>query len=270
MARHRFEEIVRYLHFSSNDDPDARRVKTWKIKPVEDAINDSFSRGMTVGPRIAFDEGMIPMRSRFNPMRQYLKAKPHPWGTKCYLTCDSATGYCYRAEIYQGREQSDRRDLLQSENAVVRNIDIVLQGQRNRLIITDRFYTSVLLSSMLLDRGLFHVGTIRTDRLGFCAGIVYKKKESRGHRGSYRIAQSRVFSNMVAVTWMDNKPVYFLATGCSTALTTVGRRDGARVEQIPPPQLVRDYNEGMGGADMHDQKRLQRFSIQRAIVVGLT
>ncbi|KAJ8564209.1 hypothetical protein ON010_g7135 [Phytophthora cinnamomi] len=133
MARHRFEEIVRYLHFSSNDDPDARRVKTWKIKPVEDAINNSFSRGMTVGPRIAFDEGMIPMRSRFNPMRQYLKAKPHLWGTKCHLTCDSATGYCYRAEIYQGREQSDRGN----------GIDLSLQTAFTQVFSTPRCFLTV-------------------------------------------------------------------------------------------------------------------------------
>ncbi|RAW28399.1 hypothetical protein PC110_g15225 [Phytophthora cactorum] len=108
MARRRFEEIVRHLHFSRNDDLNARRAKTWKIKPVADAIDESFITGMTAGPRLSFDEGMIPMRSRFNPMRQYLKAKPHPWGIKCYLTCDSETGYCYRVEIYQGRDANDR------------------------------------------------------------------------------------------------------------------------------------------------------------------
>lgn len=120
--------------------------------------------------------------------------------------------------------------MLLSENAVLRNIDSVLQGQRNRLIITDRFYTSVQLSAMLLDRGLYHVGTICADQLGFCTRIVYKKKEPRGPRGSYRLVRSHVFLDMVAINWMDNKPVYFLTTGCSTALTTVGRRNGAHID----------------------------------------
>ncbi|GMF43225.1 unnamed protein product [Phytophthora fragariaefolia] len=72
---------------------------------------------------------------------------------------------------------------------------------------------------------------------------------------------------MTAMAWIDTKPVYFLPTGCSTALTTVGRRDGANIQQVSAPQLVRDYNEGMGVADTHDQKRLQRFSIQQAVRV---
>lgn len=82
---------------------------TWKIQRVADYINVSFVKGVTVGPRVAFGEGMVPMRSRFNPMKQYLKAKPHPWGTKSYLTCDSDTGYCYRAETYQGRVHGDKK-----------------------------------------------------------------------------------------------------------------------------------------------------------------
>ncbi|ETO69761.1 hypothetical protein F444_13716, partial [Phytophthora nicotianae P1976] len=98
---------------------------------------------MTVGHRIAFDEGMIPMRSKYNPMRQYLRGKPHPWGTKCFLKCDADSGYCYRAEIYQGRLNSDSADLNQGPNAVLRNIEEVLDGlPKRRLIITNRFYSS--------------------------------------------------------------------------------------------------------------------------------
>ncbi|KAG3077051.1 hypothetical protein PI124_g17976 [Phytophthora idaei] len=76
MARRRFEVSVRYLHFRSNDDPDVCRVKPWKIKPVADDIEECFNAGMTVRPRLPFDEGVVPMRSRFNAMRQYLKATP--------------------------------------------------------------------------------------------------------------------------------------------------------------------------------------------------
>ncbi|POM81521.1 Hsp70-like protein [Phytophthora palmivora] len=56
MPRHRFEEIIRYLHFSDNDAAGARNIETWKIQTVADAINSSFATGMTVGPRLAFDE----------------------------------------------------------------------------------------------------------------------------------------------------------------------------------------------------------------------
>ncbi|POM69192.1 Hypothetical protein PHPALM_14553 [Phytophthora palmivora] len=35
-------------------------------------------------------------------------------------------------------------------------------------------------SSLLLNHLLFHVGTVRTDRLGFYSRIIYKKNEGKG------------------------------------------------------------------------------------------
>ncbi|GMF31839.1 unnamed protein product [Phytophthora lilii] len=86
-------------------------------------------------------------------------------------------------------------------------------------------------------------------------------------RGTYRIAQSRQHSNLVAVAWMDRKPVHMIATGCATTPATVLRREkGSMVRQnVPWPQLIADYHSGMGGADQHDQLRLQRYSIQRCV-----
>ncbi|GMF15187.1 unnamed protein product [Phytophthora fragariaefolia] len=81
-------------------------------------------------------------------------------------------------------------------------------------------------------------------------------------RGSNRIARSKAEPGMIAVSWMDNRPVHFIATGCSTRPATLARGAGADVVDVPAPQLVKDYQDGMGGADLHDQLRLQRYSIQ--------
>lgn len=178
-----------------------------------------------------------------------------------------------RAEIYQGRLTSDSADLNQGPNAVIRNLDAVLDGlPKKRLVITDRFYSSVLLSSILLQRGLYHVGTIQTNRRGYCNTIPYKqaKRPKKMKRGLYRIAQSKVEPSMVAVSWMDNRPVHFIATGCGTGVVSLVRRAGADTVDVPAPQLVKDYQEGMGGADIHDQLRLQRYSIQVLPFVSYT
>lgn len=65
---------------------------------------------------------------------------------------------------------------------------------------------------------------------------------------------------------MDSKPVNFLATGCATTLSAVNRRekDGS-ITRVDCPKLVEDYHKGMGGVDVHNQRRLLRYSLQKAV-----
>ena len=153
--------------------------------------------------------------------------------------------------------------------AVVRNITHVLRGQRaQRLIVTDNYYTSVALSLKLLQMGLYHVGTVRTNRLGWCKEITYgqKTRPKSIARGTYRLAQAKEHPELIAISWMDSRPVNFFTTGCSTAATDVSRREkNGSVTKVPCPQLVRDYHTGMGGVDVHDQLRLQRYSVQKCV-----
>ncbi|DAZ96810.1 TPA: hypothetical protein N0F65_007071 [Lagenidium giganteum] len=202
---------------------------------------------------------MIPNRSRYNPMKVYMKDKPNKWGTNCYTTCCAQTAYC-------ASSKPDQPQAHAGPTAVVRNVSKVLSGQpMKRLVVTDNFYSSVALSIKLLNMGLYHVGIVRVNRLGWCKEVSYTQKTRPRNvvRGSYRIARNIQHPELVALSWMDSRPVNFLATGCSTKLTQVRRRerDGSRTD-VPCPQLVVQYHRGIGGVDVHDQLRLQRYSVQ--------
>ncbi|KAE9054025.1 hypothetical protein PF006_g33373 [Phytophthora fragariae] len=43
-----------------------------------------------------YDEATLPSRSRFNPMRQFNKDKPHKWGTNVFVAACAKTAYCLR------------------------------------------------------------------------------------------------------------------------------------------------------------------------------
>lgn len=62
---------------------------------------------------------------------------------------------------------------------------------------------------------------------------------------------------MTAVSWVDSKPVHFLRIGAAVCASSVDRRNGAQVETVPCPKVVRDYHVLMGWVDRHDQLRLQ-------------
>ncbi|OWZ05992.1 LOW QUALITY PROTEIN: hypothetical protein PHMEG_00021815 [Phytophthora megakarya] len=266
MKRGRFEAIMQFLHFNDNSESGAHLDKAWKERPT-------FRRGYR--KVISFDEGMMPNRSKYNPVRVFMPDKPSKYGTKFYMTCCAETAYCSRVEIYCGAEKQTKKKKTTPEvtlsvgpKAVVRNITKALFGQPpKRLIVTDSFYSTVALSLKLLKMKLYHVGTTRIDRLGWCPiQFTQSKRPKRMARGTYRIAQCRDHPELVALSWMDSKPVNMIATGCSTQVSSVERteKDGSR-SVVPCPQLVVDYGKGMGGVDVHDQLRLQRYSIQKCI-----
>ncbi|POM65763.1 Hypothetical protein PHPALM_18475, partial [Phytophthora palmivora] len=106
------------------------------------------------------------------------------------------------------------------------------------LVVVDRFYSSVLLAIELLSMGVYVLGTIMADRLGYDKRV----KESRKTRptsiprGTFLFSRSVDIPTMVAFHWWDRKPVQYLS--------------------------VNDYQRWMGGVDVHDQLRLQSFSLQ--------
>ncbi|POM79255.1 LOW QUALITY PROTEIN: Hypothetical protein PHPALM_3124 [Phytophthora palmivora] len=269
LSRDRFHDIARYLHFNDNAKQSDSGDRAFKIRPVIQALQKTFFRGFRIGARISFDEGngadAPPPESDEAVHAQ--QAKQVGYKILYDLLRRDCVLLKVRLDIYCGKANADEDAVAQ--RAVVKNLIQVLRGQpAQRLICTDNFYTSIPLSHKLLGMGHSHVGTIRKDRKGWCLGIEFsqKRRHKRMPRGTYKMAMWQDHPECVGLTWMDNKPVRFLATGCSTRLTKVTRRerDGSLFE-VPCPQLVRDYHETMGGEDTHDQLRLQRYSIQRSI-----
>jgi hypothetical protein len=297
MTRKRFKDIVRFLHFNDNSDDRRMYDRAWKVRPVLQVVEKTFRRGFVLGKRISFDEGMVGSRHQYNPMRIYMKDKPTKWGTKFYMTCCADTAYCsrwvvlccaiqhrqiapfdelmrcavlYSIEIYRGSNGPEDHAIART---VLRNVMKAFgpsrhDSSRKRLIVTDNYYTSVSLSDELYKRGFYHVGTTRTNRLGWpkTFSFKFKSRPRSVQRGAYRIAQNKSIPHLLAVSWCDARTVNFLASGCSTEPTVLQRKekDGTRVN-VGCPQLVADYTTGMAGVDQHDQLRLHRYSIQKSV-----
>ncbi|POM69866.1 Hypothetical protein PHPALM_13809 [Phytophthora palmivora] len=267
MTRDRFTTILRYLHFQNSSAEVPTTDRAWKVRPILQTLQRTFRRGYRLGERISFDEGTIPNRSKFNPVRVYNKDKPHKYGTKVYMTCCAESGYCSRIEVYMGASDEakhaktpvERKTAAKgvAQKAMIRNITKALNGQPGkRLIVADNFYSSCALALELLEKGYYYVGTHRNDRLGWPSGFAFtqKKRPVSMPRGTYRIAQCKDHPNLVAVSWMYSKTVNLIATGCATTPTTVTRKEKGCAESrvVPCPKLLADYHSGMGGVDRHD------------------
>ena len=180
---------------------------------------------------------------------------------------------CCRFEIYFGKKQHDAEqpsfDNKTGAAAVVRNLGKVVtdDDMRNgfRVVTIDRYYSGVPLLIQLLSMRIYAVGTVMTNRLGYCKEVINKQKKRKATdvRGSFKMARCIDIPSVLAVSWMDNKPVHFLSSGASACKTSVTRRGrNNELEDVSCPSVVRDYHRFMGGVDVHDQLRLQSYSLQ--------
>ncbi|OWZ10109.1 hypothetical protein PHMEG_00017089 [Phytophthora megakarya] len=150
-----------------------------------------------------------------------------------------------------------------------------------RLVVMDRFYSSVPLSMQLLTMGFYSIDTVRTDRKGLRTKLIPKKKKGDKknppkipknrprniEQGTFIVAEALPVSGMRVMRWWDTRAVHMLSTGGSVQQDRIVRRDTLTGEQheVACPRIIKDYQTYMGGVDVHDQLRLQRYSLQLCI-----
>ncbi|POM60153.1 hypothetical protein PHPALM_31025 [Phytophthora palmivora] len=204
-----------------------------------------------------------------------MKDKPHKWGAKLFMLNCSSTAYCIRFEPYLGKNSiiqgQEMLDAKTGPVAVARNLHHVFGDrttQRMRLVVMDRYYTSVPLALHLLSRGFYSIGTVVTRRLGLSKYVIEKKKKRpiNIERGTFTFAESTKVADLKMLHWWDNRPVHMLCTGGSIEMDRVVRREktGEQAE-VACPRVLKDYQTYMGGVDVHDQLRLQSCAVQEIL-----
>ncbi|KAJ8528668.1 hypothetical protein ON010_g14661 [Phytophthora cinnamomi] len=252
MARNRCTDIIRDLHIVNNEAP-RTRDKLWKLRPVVDKLQQQFLAGWSLPAVFSFDEAVLPATSSRNTTRMFMPDEPH----------------CF--EIYAGKRRSGDDDTKFDHKtgaiAVVRNLNIILGPDRLpwHAVVIDRYYSSVLLAIELLKMQVYVIGTVMTNRLGYDAMVKNKRQVRPASipRGTFTFSRSVAVPTMVAFHWWDRKPVHYLCTGAVMAESSIGRNvKQVGAVTVPCPAPVTDYQRWMGGVDVHDQLRLQSYSLQ--------
>ncbi|KAI4464225.1 transposase is4 [Holotrichia oblita] len=120
MARDRFFKLRKHLHFVNvHERPPENTDRLWKVRPLYDVLRNRMSE-LTLETALCVDEQMIPFKGRLN-IKQYVKAKPNPWGFKLFALCGTS-GIMYDFVIYQGSTTElnpDQQDVFGLGAAVV-------------------------------------------------------------------------------------------------------------------------------------------------------
>ena len=151
MSRDRFKFIGSILHFVDNQE--ITSDKFFKVQPLIDVFNSTFTSAFELGTHISFDEATIKATGKRVPGKMFNPMKPHKWGIKLFMTCCGETGYCYKFEVYKGKKDrnGDPTTLATGPAALIRNMKEFAHSKR--IVYCDRFYTSIAAFIQLLFLG---------------------------------------------------------------------------------------------------------------------
>ena len=144
-------------------------------------------------------------------------------------------------------------DSLGSENVgvthavVMKLVDPI--KDRGHHVYMDNFYTSPQVFADLRANGFGACGTLRLNRRGLPPAI--HQKVRKGEKATIRLDTS-----MLAIKWMDKRPVTVLTTIHDDSVITVERRSRhavGGVEEVEKPVAIAQYTKYMGGVDTADQ-----------------
>ncbi|KAK4320484.1 hypothetical protein Pmani_008650 [Petrolisthes manimaculis] len=265
MPRDRFFKLRSNLKVVDDNrvqEEERKRDRLWKVRPLLEEIRHRCNE-LPKPAKVSIDESMIPFRGHVS-VRQHVPGKPFPDGLKMFVLA-SPSGMVLDFEIYQTKDslmsvidqlgvKPDRNTITVGEAAVLRFVRSVENGTS---IFFDRYFTSANLLCDLYERGLRGTGTIKKNMVPKEAKAKLKSEPTLRKQG--RGASDCLVRNdgKVAITaWYDKKLVLMGSNEFSVNDEDECQR-WCKAERthvpVKRPRVVREYNDAMGGVDLHDQ-----------------
>lgn len=254
MARDRFFQLRNNFHMIDNSSiPADNTDRLVKVRPIYDAIRKRCLE-LELEQTLSVDEQIVPFRGRLG-IKQYVKGKPEPWGIKIFMICGKS-GLVYDFIIYQGSTTNlDKSDVVTygQSAAVVHKLSQRIANPGHYLFF-DNYFSNYLLLRHLRQRQIYAGGTIRLSRFG-SPPLITDKEGAKKARG-YAEEATNDEKDVIIVKWMDNKGIVLASNFVGIGETDKAQRWNKVTKkyiEVTRPELVRLYNQGMGGVDKADQ-----------------
>lgn len=254
-SRNRYIEIKRNLHFNDNLElpNEENPKKTYKVQPLFDMFNKNYIKFGVFSKNLSIDEQMVRYYGH-HYLKQFIRGKPIRFGFKQWLICCGQTGYCFNADLYEGKKKNTHAIEVSSVGSTVVTQKIsVCQTPQNHVFYFDNFFTSFDLMTNLTGRNICATGTVRSNRMNYCPVKTDKdmNKEERAAFDCRFDENNKIF----AVVWKDNNIVKVLSNHeALEPQQSVSRWSRERKEKVKvcQPKCIASYNKWMGGVDRMD------------------
>jgi len=136
-----------------------------KINLYLEKLAKNFQKYYDLGENITIDESLVKFKGR-NSMKFYIPMKPHKYGFKIHLLCDSDTHFLYNMLFDPGRVG---KDFIFSEGctslaeSIVLKLVAPIKDNKKRNIFCDGWYSSVSLMKKLTKLGFLNTTVLRAN-----------------------------------------------------------------------------------------------------------
>ena len=169
MSKEYYYFICFSLHFkekntSKNNEENEIDLRK-KIQIFIEKLSSNFQKYYTLGKNITIDESLLHFTGR-NKMKFYIPMKPHKWGFKIHLLCDSNTNYLYNMLFDPGKEGKD--SIIYENNpsiaqSIVLRLLSCINDDKKRNIFFDGWYSSIELMNKLTKLGYLNTTVFRNN-----------------------------------------------------------------------------------------------------------
>ena len=133
MSRNRFQSLLKFLYFASNDIVGTVPNRLQKMQPIVDILLQRFQDVYTPCSLLVVEETMIPFRGRLL-FRQYIPGKSPKYCIKLFKLC-TLDAYTWNLRIYVVKSATFE-NLAPSETAVVQLCQPLLGMGRTLFMLT--------------------------------------------------------------------------------------------------------------------------------------
>lgn len=268
-SRNRFESIYTFMHLVNNESlPKLNEPgydPTAKFAPLINHANAVSKYHYTPHEYISVDESLVGTKNHTQLLQYLPKKHHHKWGVKLWMLCDSVTNYCLGFTCYRGAREPDRDQIKERGLGfvvVTKLLEMCNYLNKGYHVICDNFFTSVPLVRHLFDNKTFYTGTIRKIRKHLPGQI--KQKFHVGQKSYFRKNQLLLLGYREKSS--QRGPVCLLSSKAQAKDVEKTKILGRNREKvITKPQIIRQYNDFMGGIDSSDMM-LYTYSDERRSV----
>lgn len=153
ISRNFFFYLSGLVHFQIDGQADNDRDPRIKIEKFIELLSHNFRNFYYPGEILTIDESLVFFKGR-QKMKFYLPSKPHKWGFKLHLLCDSNSDYVYNILFDPGKEFKNlilKADHTFTESVVLKLLEHI-GGDHH--IFMDSWYSSISLARKLKQRNL--------------------------------------------------------------------------------------------------------------------